>query len=78
VADDVLVSAATLQRCYWRTPEIGPSGTEFVTCYRQRTGHKPSYPAAQAAAAGYLAHAAHQLHLTGHNVVHWGNLDPTW
>jgi ABC-type branched-subunit amino acid transport system substrate-binding protein len=69
-----------------RRPEIGPSGTEFVTCYRQRTGHKPSYPAAQAAAAGYLAHAAHQLHLTGHNVVHWATstllgdfaLDAAW
>lgn len=69
-----------------RRPEIGPSGTEFVTCYRQRTGHKPSYPAAQAAAAGYLAHAAHQLRLTGHNVVHWAtstllgdfDLDAAW
>jgi ABC-type branched-subunit amino acid transport system substrate-binding protein len=54
-----------------RRPKIGPSGTEFVTRYRQQTGHKPSYPAAQAAATGYLAHAAHQLGLAAHGVVDW-------
>jgi ABC-type branched-subunit amino acid transport system substrate-binding protein len=53
------------------TPQIGPSGTDFVTCYRRRTGREPSYPAAQAAAAGYLAYAAHQLGLTGEDVPQW-------
>jgi branched-chain amino acid transport system substrate-binding protein len=69
-----------------RRPQIGPSGTEFVTRYRQRTGHKPSYPAAQAAATGYLAHAAHQLGLAAHSVVDWATstllgdfaLDAAW
>jgi ABC-type branched-subunit amino acid transport system substrate-binding protein len=53
------------------TPQIGPSGTDFVACYQQRTGHRPSYPAAQAAAAGYLAHAARQLGLAAQDLVHW-------
>ena len=35
-----------------QTPKIGPSGTDFVTHYQHRTGRDPSYPAAQAAAAG--------------------------
>jgi len=41
------------------TPKIGPSGVEFATWYKHATGREPSYPAAQAAAAGYLAYAAH-------------------
>jgi branched-chain amino acid transport system substrate-binding protein len=52
-------------------PEIGPSGTEFVTRYQRRTGREPSYPAAQAAAAGYLAHAAHRLGLEAKEVPTW-------
>jgi ABC-type branched-subunit amino acid transport system substrate-binding protein len=67
-------------------PEIGPSGSEFVTRYRRRTGREPSYPAAQAAAAGYLAHAAHRLGLTARGVPTWAtssllgrfSLDPAW
>jgi ABC-type branched-subunit amino acid transport system substrate-binding protein len=42
-------------------PKIDPSGIEFATQYQRRTGREPSYPAAQAAAVGYLAHAAHAL-----------------
>jgi branched-chain amino acid transport system substrate-binding protein len=42
------------------TPTIGPSGADFVAEYQRRTGREPSYPAAQAAAAGYLTHAAHR------------------
>lgn len=69
-----------------RKPEIGPSGTDFVACYRQRTSRTPSYPAAQAAAAGYLAHAAHQLGLAAQDVVRWATstllgdfaLDAAW
>ena len=53
------------------TPEIGPSGTDFATCYRRRTSREPSYPAAQAAAAGYLAHAAHQRGLQGEDMPQW-------
>jgi ABC-type branched-subunit amino acid transport system substrate-binding protein len=53
------------------TPEVGPSGTDFATCYRRRTTREPSYPAAQAAAAGYLAHAAHQLGLQGKDMPQW-------
>jgi branched-chain amino acid transport system substrate-binding protein len=59
---------------WWPTtypPKIGPSGTEFATCYRDRTGREPSYPAAQAAAAGYLAHAAHRLGLAATDLVRW-------
>jgi ABC-type branched-subunit amino acid transport system substrate-binding protein len=67
-------------------PMIGPSGTEFVTHYQRRTGREPSYPAAQAAAAGYLAHAAHGLSLQTEDVAKWTtssllgrfSLDPTW
>jgi ABC-type branched-subunit amino acid transport system substrate-binding protein len=54
-----------------RRPEIGPSGAEFVTFFRHRTGHEPSYVAAQAAAAGYLAHAAHRLGLAAEDLVRW-------
>lgn len=44
--------------CSGREPEIGPSGEAFAERYLQRTGRTASYVAAQAAAAGYLAHAA--------------------
>jgi branched-chain amino acid transport system substrate-binding protein len=68
------------------TPETGPSGAEFVTQYQRRTGREPSYPAAQAAAAGYLAHAAHRLSLEARDLPTWTtssllgrfSLDPVW
>jgi branched-chain amino acid transport system substrate-binding protein len=68
------------------TPEVGPSGIDFVTHYQRRTGRQPSYPAAQAAAAGYLAHAANRLGLERNDVPGWGTssllgrfaLDPAW
>jgi ABC-type branched-subunit amino acid transport system substrate-binding protein len=74
---------------WWPTPqkpEIGPSGAEFVTRYRHRTGREPSYPAAQAAAAGYLAHAAHRVGMVAEDVVNWASstllgdfaLDAAW
>jgi ABC-type branched-subunit amino acid transport system substrate-binding protein len=47
-----------------RRPEVGPSGADFADRYRRRTGREPSYVAAQAAAAGYLAHDAHRRGLT--------------
>lgn len=52
-------------------PKIGPSGTEFATHYQRRTGQQPSYPAAQGAAAGYLAHAAHGQRLEAKDVPQW-------
>ena len=74
---------------WWPTlqkPEIGPSGFEFVTHYRDRTGREPSYPAAQAAAAGYLAQEAHQVGMAAEDIVHWASstllgdfaLDAAW
>jgi ABC-type branched-subunit amino acid transport system substrate-binding protein len=61
-----------------RRPEIGPSGTEFVTCYRQRTGHKPSYPAAQAAASWLPRSCRPPAASDGPQRRALGNLDPTW
>jgi branched-chain amino acid transport system substrate-binding protein len=69
-----------------RVPTVGPSGTEFVSRYRRRTGREPSYPAAQAAAAGYLADAAHRLGLNAQDLPKWRtssllgrfSLDPAW
>lgn len=43
---------------WWPTnhqPDIGPTGEEFAAGYQERTGQQPSYTAAQAAAAAYLA-----------------------
>jgi ABC-type branched-subunit amino acid transport system substrate-binding protein len=59
---------------WWPTaqkPEIGPSGTAFAERYRRQNDSEPSYVAAQAAAAGYLAQAAHGLGLTPHDVQQW-------
>jgi ABC-type branched-subunit amino acid transport system substrate-binding protein len=55
----------------WRRPEVGPSGADFAGRYRRRTGREPSYVAAQAAAAGYLAHAAHCRGLAAETVRWW-------
>jgi hypothetical protein len=69
-----------------QAPTVGPSGTDFITHYQHRTGHEPSYPAAQAAAAGYLAHAAYRQDLGVNDLPQWTTstffgdftLDPTW
>jgi branched-chain amino acid transport system substrate-binding protein len=53
------------------TPEIGPSGAEFAEIYRRRTGRQPAYVAAQAAAAGFLAHAARQRGLSAAELAGW-------
>jgi ABC-type branched-subunit amino acid transport system substrate-binding protein len=74
---------------WWPTPqepEIGPSGSQFLTRYRHRTGREPSYPAAQAAAAGYLAHEAHGVGMAAEDVMNWASstllgdfaLDSAW
>jgi ABC-type branched-subunit amino acid transport system substrate-binding protein len=54
-----------------RAPEIGPSGVEFAEAYRRRTGRQPAYVAAQAAAAGYLAHAAHRRGMSSAELAGW-------
>jgi ABC-type branched-subunit amino acid transport system substrate-binding protein len=54
-----------------RRPEVGPSGADFADRYRRRTGREPSYVAAQAAAAGYLAHVAHRRGLVAETVGQW-------
>jgi ABC-type branched-subunit amino acid transport system substrate-binding protein len=54
-----------------RQPQVGPSGADFAGRYRHRTGREPSYVAAQAAAAGYLAHAAHRQGLAAESVRQW-------
>jgi hypothetical protein len=54
-----------------RRPEVGPSGADFAGCYRRRTGREPSYVAAQAAAAGYLGHAANRQGLAAETVRRW-------
>ena len=63
-----------------------PIWHRLVTHYRNRTGREPSYPAAQAAAAGYLAHAAHRQDLGFNDLPQWTTstffgdfiLDPAW
>ena len=54
-----------------RQPQVGLSGADFAGRYRRRTGREPSYVAAQAAAAGYLAHAAHHQGLAAQTVRQW-------
>ncbi|HYY81601.1 MAG TPA: ABC transporter substrate-binding protein [Actinomycetes bacterium] len=69
-----------------RTPEVGPSGIDFAADYQRRTGQEPSYPAAQAAAAGYLGHAAHRLGVAAEDMPRWATstllgefaLDAAW
>jgi ABC-type branched-subunit amino acid transport system substrate-binding protein len=74
---------------WWPTaerPKIGPSGTDFAAAYQRRTGREPSYPGALAAAAGYLAHAAHGLGLEAEDLPGWATstllgdftLDAAW
>jgi branched-chain amino acid transport system substrate-binding protein len=54
-----------------RTPAVGPSGADFAARYRRRVGREPSYVAAQAAAAGHLAHAAHRMGMAPGDVRAW-------
>jgi ABC-type branched-subunit amino acid transport system substrate-binding protein len=74
---------------WWPTdqkPEIGPSGAAFAERYRRQNGNDPSYVAAQAAAAGYLAQAAYGLRLPPDDVPRGRTstllgdfaLDPDW
>ena len=47
------------------------SNADFAARYRRRVGNEPSYVAAQAAAAGYLALAAHGLGLAAEDLPGW-------
>jgi ABC-type branched-subunit amino acid transport system substrate-binding protein len=53
------------------TPAVGPSGMESPQDYRARTGYEPSYVAAQADAAGFLARATQQRQLSGADITQW-------
>ena len=52
-------------------PAVGPSGAVFVARYRARYAGTPSYVAAQAAAAGYLAASAKRDRRTGGDLSDW-------
>ncbi len=54
-----------------QSPAMGPSGSAFVARFRMRTGRDPSYVAAQAAAAGYLATAAHRVGRRRDDIRRW-------
>ena len=54
-----------------RRPEVGPSGADFADRYQRRTGRASSYVAVQAAAVGYLGHAAHRQGLAAETVLGW-------
>lgn len=54
-----------------RTPEVGPSAATFAASHRRSGAGEPSYVAAQAAAAGYLAYAAHRRGLAAGGVRQW-------
>jgi branched-chain amino acid transport system substrate-binding protein len=59
---------------WWPTPRppgVGPSGSHFAARYRRLAGSEPSYVAAQAAAAGHLALAAHRLGLAAPDLPGW-------
>ena len=68
------------------TPQVGPSGADFLQRYESENGEPPDYVAAQAAAAGYLAAEAHRRRYTHHQLNLWktttmlGNfaLDESW
>ncbi|MFQ5967188.1 MAG: ABC transporter substrate-binding protein [Acidimicrobiia bacterium] len=52
-------------------PQLGPPGTEFAAAYTDRFGLAPTYVAAQAAAAGYLALAALEQELSPSMIRTW-------
>jgi ABC-type branched-subunit amino acid transport system substrate-binding protein len=54
-----------------RAPQVGPPDAVFAAGYRRRAGREPSYVAAQAAAAGHLAAAAHRLGLAPADLPGW-------
>ena len=54
-----------------RRPQVGPPGADLAARFRHRTGRTCSYVAAQATAAGHLAHAAHRRRLAAEAVRQW-------
>ena len=64
---------------WWPTsgrPDVGPSGADLAIRCRRRTGRTCSYVTVQAAAAGYLAHAAHRRGLAAEAVRQWTTSTP--
>lgn len=57
-------------------PEVGPSGADFSLQYETAHGEPPSYVAAQAAAAGFLAAAAHRRGYGHDDVARWRTTTP--
>lgn len=53
------------------TPQIGPSGTEYIRHYQTMFESPPSYVAAQATAVGLLAEQAQRLELRSDDVQRW-------
>ena len=53
------------------TPGVGPSGDRFRRLYEETFGRPPGYVAAQAAAAGFLAAAAHRLSMSRDDILAW-------
>lgn len=53
------------------SPSVGPSGTDFFDWYLSRFGVRPSYVAAQAAAAGFLAADATRRNLSPDQIGNW-------
>lgn len=52
-------------------PAVGPSGARFRRLYEETYGRPPGYVAAQAAAAGFLAAAAHRSGMERDDVLAW-------
>jgi ABC-type branched-subunit amino acid transport system substrate-binding protein len=53
------------------TPEVGPAGADFRLQYKTKYGEPPNYVAAQAAAAGFLAAAAHRRAYQHDDIRRW-------
>lgn len=69
LADGVLGPAQWA--CRDRPAEIGPAGTVFARRFEARTGRMPDYPAAQAAATGWLAAEAVRREMGAGEVHRW-------
>ncbi len=69
LADGVMGPVQWVPRA--ETPAVGPSGTDFAERYLKRFEAAPSYVAAQAAAAGFLAADAHRRDLSPDEIRQW-------
>lgn len=84
LAENVLGPAQWVSRD--QPVEVGPGGATFAQRFEARAGRIPDYPAAQAAATGWLAAEATRRGLGADEVHHWRTttllgdfaLDPSW